>query len=118
MVYGNQWDEIMSWLIATESKTDYQININSSEWGNYVDSTGEAKEYSGELQTSGKKANNIYDLAGNYLELTQEFKEISCIRRGGYYGGNGTVYPASDRNMRYPDGTALFHTSRPALYIK
>ena len=34
MVYGNQWDEIMSWLIATGEKTEEQVNKNSEEWGN------------------------------------------------------------------------------------
>ena len=76
MIYGNQWDEVMSWLIATGDKTESQVNENSSDWGNYKDSTGAAAINSGTRQTSGKneawKANNIYDLAGNYYEWTQE----------------------------------------------
>ena len=76
MVYGNQWDEIMSWLVSSGGKTSSEVNTDSSSWGNYRNSTGAATTNSGSKQTSGKneawKANNIYDLAGNCRELTQE----------------------------------------------
>ena len=76
MVYGNQWDEIMSWLITTGEKTESEVNTDSGSWGNYRNSTGSAASNSGSKQTSGKneawKANNIYDLAGNCEEWTQE----------------------------------------------
>ena len=76
MVYGNQWDEIMSWLVSSGGKTNSEVNTNSSSWGNYIDSTGEAATGSGTKRTSGYneawKANNIYDLAGNCMEWTQE----------------------------------------------
>ena len=75
MIYGNQWDEVLDWLVDTGmSSTD--VYTNSSSWGNYSDSTGAATTNSGTKQTSGKneawKANNIYDLAGNCWEWTQE----------------------------------------------
>ena len=76
MVYGNQWDEIMSWLVSSGGKTEEEVNTDSSSWGNYKDSTGAATTGSGTVRTSGYneawKANNIYDLAGNSFELTQE----------------------------------------------
>ena len=92
MVYGNQWDEVMEWLVATGDKTDYQVNEDSADWGNYKDSTGTAATNSGSLQTAGKneawQANNIYDLAGNYFEWTQETSDTNvrvtrgrCLRR-------------------------------------
>ena len=76
MIYGNQWDEVMSWLVSTGEKTEEEINVDSSSWGNYSDSTGEAVTGSGTKRVSGYneawKANNIYDLSGNCREITQE----------------------------------------------
>ena len=76
MIYGNQWDRVMNWLVETGAKEQEEVYSNSSSWGNYRDSTGAAATDSGSKQTSGKneawQANNIYDLAGNYFEWTQE----------------------------------------------
>ena len=76
MIYGNQWDRVLNWLVETGAKEQDEVYSNSSSWGNYNDSTGEAATDSGRTQTSGKneawQANNIYDLAGNYEEWTQE----------------------------------------------
>ena len=70
MIYGNQWDEVMSWLVTTGAKTDSEVNNNSNTWGNYNDSTGDAAiEGAGSKQVTGFseywKANNIDYLAGN-----------------------------------------------------
>lgn len=63
MVYGNQWDEVLDWIIETGEKTDSEVNIDSSSWGNYNSSTGDAKANSGEVRSTGYseawKANNI-----------------------------------------------------------
>ena len=77
MIYGNQWDEVMDWLVDTGDKESDEVNVNSSSWGNYSNSSGAAAvEGYGEPQESGYSdewsANNIYDLAGNYLDWTQE----------------------------------------------
>ena len=88
MIYGNQWDEVMDWLVDTGAKTNSQVNSNSSTWGNYSNSSGDAAvEGAGELQNSGHSdawsANNIYDLAGNYYEFTQEANTAtSRVTRG------------------------------------
>ena len=76
MIYGNQWDRVLNWLVETGAKEQDEVYSNSSSWGNHDDSTGAAATDSGSPQTSGKneawQANNIYDLAGNYYEWTQE----------------------------------------------
>ena len=76
MIYGNQWDRVLNWLVETGAKEQEEVYSNSSSWGNYYDSTGAAATDSGSPQTSGKneawQANNIYDLAGNYYDWTQE----------------------------------------------
>ena len=79
MIYGVQWDATMEWLKKTIFKDDpSKVDEDSSSWGNYSDSTGNAKidGKSGSKQDTGFseywKANNIYDLAGNCREWTQE----------------------------------------------
>ena len=68
MIYGNQWDEVMSWLISTGDKTESQVNTNSAGWGNY--NSGTSPKTAG--YSESWKANNIYDLAGNCWEWIQE----------------------------------------------
>ena len=87
MIYGNQWDRVLNWLVETGAKTQEQVYIDSSSWGNYNNSTGAAATDSGTPQTSGKneawQANNIYDLAGNYYDWTQEaYNTGTRLRRG------------------------------------
>ena len=69
MIYGNQWDEVMDWLIDTQAKNEYEVNENSSSWGNYTNSS----ETNGGLKKSGYSstwcANNIYDLARQLLGM-------------------------------------------------
>ena len=121
MIYGNQWDEVMNWLISTDSKTEEQVNEDSSEWGNYSDSTGSVNENSGEAQTSGKneewKANNIYDLAGNYWEFTQEADMNYRSIRGGRAGASG-IFSASARLYQDPYRENSVISCRVALYIR
>ena len=74
MMWGCTWDEICK-FIANKGYTD----SNSNEFGNYsnsVDSNGNAVEGRGSKQQTGSKeiwsACNIYDIAGNCYEWTQE----------------------------------------------
>ena len=120
MIYGNQWDEVMSWLVKTGEKTNSEINSNSASWGNYRDSTGNAATGSGTKRTSGYseywKANNIYDLAGNCRDWTQEaYSPYDRVSRGGTIGSG---YPASDRDINAPGGSTSYLSGRSALYIK
>ena len=132
MIYGNQWDEVMDWLVDTEDKTAEQINEDSSSWGNYSD-YNTANEYtsgdpeyvanagSGVLPAGSSeywKANNIYDLAGNAYDWTQEASYTGDrFDRGGYYDISGSNYPASDRNGNTPSYSNSVLSSRPALYV-
>ena len=124
MIYGNQWDEVMSWLKTTEFGSDSsKVDSDSSSWGNYSTSTGAAATGSGTKRTSGYneawQANNIYDLAGNYTEWTQGANGIRVrVHRGGRCYDDGSSYPASDRNNHVPNYSGGGYSSRPALYIK
>ena len=115
LMYGIEWDSILNWLkenatisssISGKTKTMElaDLQTNSCSWGNYKNSNGDAANNNGLLQTTGKseywKANNIYDLAGNLYEWTQERWSISSERagRGGYYNYNGETSPVVDRD--------------------
>ena len=99
MIWGNQWDRTLMWLIETGSKTKEQIADDSTSWGNYSNATFEYVNSSGSTVTKNEnsdteiptgnteytKANNIYDLAGNVYEWTMEAVGTSNRDlRGGY----------------------------------
>ena len=123
MIYGNQWDEVMDWLVDTGMSSDL-VNVDSSSWGNYNNSSGAAATNSGSKRASGYneawQANNIYDLAGNCWEWTQEAIRTNLrVYRGGDYYRSGSYGPASDRLIGYlPSNLGSYGSSRVALYIK
>ncbi len=106
MIWGIQWDLACDFI----SKKGEQKSItDSTAWGNYSNSTGNAAVMDETIQKYGTKqvtgyseywkANNIYNLAGNCWEWTREASNISgraC--RGGGYSSKGLSYPASYRN--------------------
>ena len=107
MIYGCQWDETCSWL----EKNGYDIN-DSSDWGNYNSNrkeTGSDPSY---------KANEIFDLAGNLFEWTQEAcSSNNRIARGGVFMDSGSSFPVSDRRLSLPYNSDFINTSRAVLYI-
>ena len=106
MIWGIQWDLACDFI----SKKGEQKSItNSNTWGNYADSTGNAAVMNGTTKMYGNKqvtgfseywkANNIYDLAGNCWEWTQEaYNTTYRADRGGSYSSSGSSGPASNRS--------------------
>ena len=125
LISGAGWDRTLNWLIETKAKTENEVFVNSSSWGNYDDSTGNAKTNSGEGNmnyTTGRneawKANNIYDLAGNVWDWTTEAGSSDVrVFRGGNCNVNGSRYPASFRGNVNPDSSHGYVGFRPALYL-
>ena len=139
--YGAMWDETLRFV-----KDDEHNVTNSTNWGNCYDTTfkftgkycetpiATSPKYTegtnidkpkntGWLLTTGaseeNKAKNIYDLAGNVWEWTQESGSTSSrVRRGGGYSGEGGSYPASNRISNVPSSTDSRIGFRSALYIK
>ena len=105
LIYGIEWDSALKWLQRTETKTISELQTNSSTWGNYYDSTAPANvSGAGSGQNTGFseywKANNIYDLAGNRYEWTQERWSTGTgyVVRAGGCGDDGDTSPAAHRN--------------------
>ena len=116
MIWGIQWDLACDFI----SKKGEQKSItNSATWGNYSNSTGNAAVMDGETKKYGSKqvtgyseywkANNIYDIAGNCWEWTQEaYFTFSRADRGGGYDSNGSSCPASYRS--YSDAVRSYYS--------
>ena len=125
LVSGAGWDRTLNWLIETKAKTENEVFVNSSSWGNYDDSTGNAKTNSGidnMNYTTGRneawKANNIYDLAGNVWDWTTEAdSSAGRVYRGGCYGNDGSDNPASNRSDDDSGISDSYLGFRPALYL-
>ena len=114
MIWGLQWDATCNWLASS----GFSIK-DSSTWGNYNDNTATGH---GNKQNTGYseswKANNIYDLAGNYFEYTQEaYDTFHRASRGGDYSYDGSSLPASYRSDDIPANTYSGYGSRPTLYL-
>ncbi len=139
--YGAMWDETLRFV-----KDDEHNVTDSTNWGNYTNATfkftekyctapGAAiptytegtnidkPENTSWLLTTGaserNKAKNIYDLAGNVREWTQESSSTSNrVSRGGSYERDGYYGNASYRFAGSMDSTGSSIGFRPALYIK
>lgn len=123
--WGIHYDTTLQWLIDSGCKTEKEVTRDSTSWGNYSDDTfsmGADGSATGLYEEA--KANNIYDLAGNNWEWTQErYGSGSYVMRGGGYnlmGGScrGCDYPAALRdplpgNDHHPN--VVF---RVGLYVK
>ena len=127
MIWGIQWDLTCDFI---SKKGEKKSITNSTTWGNYNNSTGNAAVMEGTAKKYGSKqvtgyseywkANNIYDFAGNCWEWSQEaIRIINRTHRGGVYGQDGLSEPASIRSYSwasYSNGSDL--GSRPTLIIK
>ena len=133
MIWGNQFDRTLMWLIESGEKTKEEVISDSTSWGNYYNATFTYMNSSGSTATKNQnsntriptgsteytKANNIYDLAGNVHDWTMEaYSSVSRVRRGGYYSNIGDSYPASSRSGSGPASSSSYLGCRVSLYIK
>ncbi len=131
MIQGTQWDRVLEWLVETGMESSKVYN-DSSKWGNYTNyntANGYTEGTPGYVAGAGTKvfpagssknwkANNIYDLAGNARDWTQEAHDTDIrVSRGGSYGISGSRSPASSRVGGYPYGSNTNVSARPALYV-
>ena len=115
MIWGCQWDTTMNWLISSGAKTSDEVNKDSRSWGNYNNTSVKEDDGTTEIKASGTSAklntgkttftmaNNIYDLAGNYREWTQEAcRTFLRADRGGNYDSDGSTDAASYEGINEP----------------
>lgn len=131
MIWGIQWDIACDFIANKGDKKDV---ADSRYWGNYSDSQGDAAvtvtENGKETKKFGRgqltgyseywKANNVYDLAENYWEWTQEaFYKYYRATRGGVSDKSGSSKSVLSREAISPDNSLLGYIStRPTLIIK
>ena len=97
--WGANWDTALQWLVDSGCLAWEDVASDSTSWGNYSDdgfSQGARGNETGVYEQT--KANNIYDLAGNNWEWTQERCGSDYVMRGGGYNLMGGACPGS----RYP----------------
>ena len=122
--WGITWDTTLQWLIDSGAKTKAEVTEDSSSWGNYsndtfsIDANGRCTGIWEEA-----KANNIYDLAGNNWEWTQERCGTNYVMRSGGYnlmGGEcrGSDYPPTIRDPLPGNNNHPNVAFRTALHIK
>ncbi len=129
MIWGCQWDVVCNYIAED---INYSI-VDSSSWGNYKTTAVKSSDGSTIIKAGGTStklntgrttftmAKNIYDIAGNCEEWTQEAFNLSTRTSvGGIYSGDGAEMPASSfRNGGNPKTEyGAYKTSRPTLYIK
>ena len=119
LIYGIQWDAIMTWIDPEYKNEDGTLYNKGSFVANSTD-----KGYYNQLSptTTGSNANyavkNIYDLAGNVYEWTMEaYDSTGRVSRGGHYDLSGESYPASSRSDYTPSGSYDGVGFRSALYL-
>ena len=128
MIWGCQWDQVCKFISTSGDKVSL---TDSRTYGNYYNSQAPANtgnyeksdSYTAVKKNTGSneawKANNIYDIAGNCYEWTQEAYDTAYgrARRGGCYAHNGVDIPVASRDVCDPTITDGM-SSRPTLYIK
>lgn len=104
LIWGCQWDQIVLWMDSVG------IDISdSTSYGNYYNASVTANDGTTVIKpantaqglntgvTDYTKVNNIYDLAGNYMEITLEaFNTNQRVTRGGYYYNSGATIPIAE----------------------
>ena len=119
LIYGIQWDAIMTWIDPEYKNEDGTLYNKGSFVANSTD-----KGYYNQLSptTTGSNANyavkNIYDLAGNVYEWTMEaYVSTSRVSRGGNCFSSGESFPASVRSGDTPCNSNDGIGFRSALYL-
>ena len=144
LVTGTMWDFIMKFIISSNNNNDSIVKANSG-WGNNNNNTG-VKYTAGQgryaeanssntsafvtsdtsyhygirttASSEGVKKNNLYDIAGNLWEWSEEnVSNGYYIRRGGGFTYAYTDCPACYRTHNLATSTYTDSGFRPALYI-
>jgi hypothetical protein len=135
LVTGTQWD-VLSKFIESEPKN---VQTDSRVWGNYWNSAvtpiTELSTNNGASWTSATattintsqllktghssytKARNMYDIAGNLYEWTNEITGTNRVIRGGVFNYNGDYSPGACRGGSTGTGSSDYIGFRVVLYL-
>ncbi len=118
LMYGSEYDTREKWVIESGTVTTKKIARDSTELGNYYNNGN----YPSRIVKTGEDGciNNIYGIAGNLEEWTQEQYDDSSYRvlRNGCYYAYGDYCPVDYRSYYLPDGIYSFTCFRATLCIK
>jgi len=118
--YAAEWDTLVKWI----EESGVNVRNDSSEYGNYFDTnlTGVKNENVKKLLNTGTTEEttlkNIYDLAGNLWELTQETRDGLSVVRGGCCSSSGKIATISYRSVYDGDLDFSLCGARIFLYMK
>lgn len=118
LIYGAEYDSMLSFIEKTGAKSNYQITVDSSTWGSSINDIQD-NDYNPEWA-----ANEIYGLAGIKRVWTQEYYSNNhktskvMVARGGSYGDYKNIFPVAYRNEVPVDMKSSLIGFRVALCIK
>ena len=106
-------------MIKTGAKTLEEIEEDSTEWGNYWNTKNSPRKLVETGSTEKWCVNNIYDLAGNVAEWTQEQNQRSYhVIRGSDFDGFGYLWHAAFCHPFNTYDDRYWTGFRAVLYIK
>ena len=118
LVYGAEYDSVLAWIIKSKAKTIEEITEDSGDCGNYVNNAGSLQTTLDTGIAESWSMKNIYDLAGNVDEWTQEKYGNRQVIRGGNCDDLGFNSPVACRNWLDPMYNSNRTGFRVALCIK
>lgn len=99
LTFGAEYDPVLVWFLKSKSLHFNEIAEDSTELGNYKNSSGSACKLANTGANEKWKINNTYDFAGNLCEWTQELSGVNnAVIRGGCFRISGSAFPMA---MRY-----------------
>lgn len=107
------YDTLFKWLIQTGVKPKEEFTVDSKSWGNYTDEvlpTGSSEKYC---------VNNIYDLAGNCVEVTGGLCQgYLSVKRSGTGGWGRGYFPAACHSYHDDNFETETTSFRVLLYME
>lgn len=117
--YGAEYDTNERWMIASGSLTTEDIAVDSTSYGNYLNTKG---SFGTVLKTGSNEEwciNNFYDFTGNVFERTQERNGSSnYVVRGGSCNIVGSKHPTHHRFCNFHNANSKYVGHRVVLCIK
>ncbi len=124
LMYGAEYDTLLKWVIESGAATSEEIVEDSTVLGNYCKNYNFVKYECVILRTGDDGLiNNIYGLAGNVYEWTQEkyadsYTDLCYVVRGGDHKSYGSDHPVAYRAFDSPFKGYDSIGFRATLYIK